>query len=122
MTDTYRPIPVDFAGPICAECKHAGENLNRCLVFEPKVLIPATRDPVTGEIREGHFDYTLCREQNRRGDCERFEAKPVSTGKIGRGNGSSVAIVTRVGWHRRLAGRIGERLVAWSSGPVEGCE
>ena len=127
----FRPLPADFAGPICAACKHArpqGKNPGprdyACIGYEPKVLMPAQRNPITGEMHEEMLRYAYGHEKNDQGQCDRFEAKPIITmpvialvpvsrpGKIGRGNGTTVEV--RVGWVRRLAARLGVWLVGWS--------
>jgi hypothetical protein len=112
--DPYRPIPVDFAGPICFECLHAwpqGERDNGhnyvCLGFEPKVVRPAERNPITGEVHDAWIQHAYCREQNDQGQCERFVPKPTPFVQIR---------PTRGVWYRRLVGQLGASLVEWAKG------
>lgn len=112
----YRPIPADFVGPICVECKHmrmtptnrySGPRLDyECAGYEPELVRPAERNPITGEIYKARYRYVECREKNDRGQCDRFEAKPEST--------QLVRIDTRTP-PRRAAAWLGARLVAWSN-------
>jgi hypothetical protein len=110
----YRPVPVDFSGPICAECNHSrsrspdtSPNDYICDGFEPKVIRPAQRCSITGKVHEAMLRYARCNEQNDNGQCDRFTPRP-----------SRATIVrirrTRVSWPRRLAGRFGSWLVSWA--------
>lgn len=85
--DPYRPLPGDFAGPICAECRHswvAGiddrgsdtyPNAYRCGAIEPEIERHAERDPVTGKVTGPWYRHVRCVDQNRNGDCDKYEAK-----------------------------------------------
>jgi hypothetical protein len=82
----HLPIPPDFTGPICADCKSVrgsergdryafGVHLSRCLAHAYRVTQPARRCTITGEIYQEQIEYPLCRDHNDLGQCERFEPK-----------------------------------------------
>ncbi len=84
--DPYRPIPVDFTGPICAECNHSrshspstSPNDYVCDGFEPKVIRAAQRCPITGKVHDAMLRYARCNEQNDQGQCDRFAPMPSPT-------------------------------------------
>jgi hypothetical protein len=108
----YRPIPVDFAGPICAQCSHAWTNHTDpghrdylCDGFDPTVIRPAQLDTITGKVHDAMLRYVYCHEKNDQGQCDRFIPKPSPT---------TLVQIRRATRYRRLAGRLGSWLVAWS--------
>ena len=118
----YRPMPADFAGPVCAECKYSrvGWTSGRavlandyfCDAYEPTVIRPAERCPITGEVSEPSFRYASCYEKNNKGQCDRFEAEPAGIVPI------EQVVRRRPSRLRGLAARAGAWLVAWGETPL----
>jgi hypothetical protein len=56
-----RVLPPDFDGPVCVECKFASRQLQYCYATEAKVIRPAQKNPVTGEVSDAWLTWTACR-------------------------------------------------------------
>ena len=82
MTDVYRPLPEEFTGPVCVDCRHCRvlrekphgfEEIHYvCVGFEGELLKPAYQNPITGMVHKAQIKTVYCYEHNDKGQCDRF--------------------------------------------------